>query len=376
MERVTREGGAPFELVAGIEARHKGLRHLEIYQHRGKAGYGKTGLTYVTKHDGRLAEADERPSESAEEIAAQVFTDAVKHHADHQGNRAFKLVLYSAKKDSVSKGEVTFSLDDSDDIDGDSVARIEAVSRASFVEELKGYVAQLHAKDIERVTAVNSLLKSHAEGARQLFEVVTGTVIPQVLEMRLDALEDRAEAFELGAQVDPRRRRWTRRAGPAEERSEGWKEAADGLKQFLGGPMGQLGLAKALGVSPEQVAAYLQGQFGEAGAPGATPAAAANGPAGGMVDVRPTIKRLYFALSAAQREALKTAFGDAWVQALSKAGLAGDPLVAVQALRGALDGMSEDQFGQLEQLLDASQQAIIDELFLQLEQIAKSTPTA
>ena len=370
MQRVDETSTLPFGLIASIQTRHRGLRHLELQQLRGASSYQTIpGQRFSVMRGEVPAEHDEAPDDSVADITTEIWDAARSHHASNAGDQRFQLQLYVAKKDgSIGRYGAKFSLADGADEDatsGQTADVIDARTRrdclSQVLHEQLDYIKALHKNQglhdqqrRDREDKSDRDFNRFSDGVHKVFGAIAD-ILPRILDLRLDAMEDRIEATLEGAGMD---------RSKATADNEQWKGAIDSVKELFSGPVGQAGVAKLLGMSPEEAAKLV------AQSPAATPASTPD--AGEATDIRILLRRLGMSLSSDQQAKLRETFGEKFGANLMRAGMAGSFAESVKIAAGAFADITEEQAQHFDTILNETQITMVGQIWDVLEKIHDS----
>lgn len=297
---------------------------------------GRTGYTAVRggrwqleAESGEPPNHDEEPTEELSEIARTVYGDAVL--ANQEGGQGlFQAVLYVATKEGGSKHITKFTVGEGTTPDGR-----EERAKASFMDALTQ-----HCKDLYSVIYRGAYVNARAlEGIQR--------TLPGLIELRLDAIDDRAEAMLEGLGERPKKRQ-------QEPEPNAWQPAADSLREVLK-TFGPAVAMKSFGLTIDEAKAL----FGSDGTPGVQainvkePAANAS--------LRDLLVAFGESLSAQQKPMLLAALDAALVLKLQAAAKTDNDLAAATLCAEVLDTLKQNEAKAtaLEKLLSKSQRDLL-----------------
>lgn len=231
MKRSENSDGVPLELLTGVTDHRKGLRWVELHQLRGRNSYQPvpgerwelhTADDAPTPHDGY-------PADDAATIARELH-EASRAVKARGGDPRFLARLFQVTKDGATEhDDVKFS------VDPESAASAREVEISTREDALVLAMQELRESHKEMRGAVTSIFGSLAA----VFQAVgTATAwpaqaLPKLLELRMDAFEDRAAAHLLAMQ--------DKDDGSLKEKME---VSVKNLKQVVNGPVGRAVLKK------------------------------------------------------------------------------------------------------------------------------------
>lgn len=322
MIRDTNTSGVPIELASAARDHHKGLRVVELLQHRGRSAYQLVERFLLVTKENEPPAHDEHPNEDPRSIAEQLWTAACALRRKG-GDQRLAAKFYTA----TEKGELQASELCKFDVpleelleQGGSGKDVEAVARANFIDSLVAYSNRLHG-------VVGELGDKLADGVTKMFNAQTNTIgkvaemLPRLLEMRMDAAE--AEVRALVSEL---------RASTGKS-SEDWKEAGKNFVEVAKGPVGAAMAAKLLGIDPKDAAAFFA-QFG-----GDAPSSTTTTATGSLRDL---ITQLGNSLTESQKATLLAGLGLDALQHLQTAQRATDEATCRDATRKFFVALGED----------------------------------
>lgn len=296
---------APTSLISTLEAHLEGTAHIDLEHKRGRSGYQPTGLRWGVD-----------PDDDPHEVAHQILDEATGHFHNEGGGRekGYRILLSGEKVDEKAE----FS------VDPNAPTRSEDQARSSFIHTMTFHFGQVYRENLYGMRA-----------QREMVEAVT-KVIPGLISLRLDAIDDRAEAMLEGL---------GRR--PSSSDDNGWDGAVDTVKEAIR-TFGPAMAAKAFDLSPEQTEALMRGQV------------PADGESAGDDSVRGLLVKLGSSLSNAQKTEMVKTVGLPYVNEIGAITKLKDEAEARRRTAKLLDAMDKsDKADALMRVLDEEQQAIL-----------------
>ena len=354
MEKETTDlGGVPAELLNGIDEHHLGLRHLELQQMRGRAGYQTcVGEKYTFKNGaGEPPKHDEHPSRSALEVAQLVWSVAKNTRRTIGGDQRFAVKVLNVGEDknvktSVIRFDVPLEemLDDAGNGEG-----AEAKARSTFTLELVRYTASIHDLGAR-------LGDKYADGMGKMFDGQARTLdrvegmLGKIVELVEKVVELRFDAAEAEVRAELARVRG--------EKNEDWKQVGTTLKDIVKSPVGIAAAAQLLGLKPEDAAKMMAELGGDE--EDAAKKQVANDE-GYQHSIREPLDKLVKSLQPHQKAALLVGLGGS-LATLQAAGKSTDETSARAKLAEFFDDLGEDgspKWKVIEDNLDEKQRALV-----------------
>lgn len=351
MEKDVVEGGLPPELLTGIEEHHRGLRHLELQQMRGRSGYVTVaGERYSFKtSNGDPPAHDEGPTRSPLEVAQQVWSIARQTRRTVGGDQRFALKLLNIdERKAIKTTTVRFDVTLDELLEEPNSTDVDARARATFTNEMVRYVASIHELGAR-------LGEKYAEGMTKMFDGQARTLdrvegmlgkvvelVEKVIELRFDAAE-----AEVRAEL----------AKVAGQKNEDWKQVGSTLKDVVNSPVGIAAAAQLLGLKPEEAAKLMNSLGAEEDE---TKKQVANDQ-GYAHSIREPLDKLVESLSAPQKAKLLLGLGGSLAK-LQAAGKATDETTARAKLSEFFDDLGDDgspKWKVIEDTLDDKQRGLV-----------------
>jgi hypothetical protein len=328
---------SPVTLLAAARSRHRGLRIVELEQFRGRAYVG-IGVRWTLERDGEPVGPDDEPDDKPDDIAAEVYAAACEAKGDGDGRfRALFFSVSSSRGGELEKYESKFVVGDDAPTSSDAVD-VEAQARADLVDELRSYVRQLHNMNIAQWKSITGIFESVSAVVE-----APAKMLPRVLDLRMQAFEDRAAALGLVEET-----------AAASDSSERMKESFAELKGLAQGPLGRAAIGRLIGLEGDDLREYVGISDG-----GSTP---------GESGIRSLLVELAGTLTDAQKSNLKTQLGAQRVELLITAATAVDERTAagcVAKFFGEIDDAG--LFGTLQGELTDEQQKLVARVMDELE---------
>ena len=340
MRRRDTTAAAPTTLLTGVRDHHHGLRLLELEQNWGTKSYSATGIAWELEAEGEPTPADSPPDEDPEAIAAEVYAAAWNHREQHGGDARFRAVLYCATKSGATeRHDVRFSVDA--EPRSEKGSDVEARSRANFLDSVVSYVKLMHNMNIAQWKSMQGVFESVATVVR-----APADMLPRVLDLRMEAFEDRAAALGLLEEG-------AAKSSMAEAKSERWKEAVGELKSMTQGPMGRAAVGRLLGLEGDELKKYVGLDDEQSDS------------AGG---IRELLMTLYKKLDDKQKTTLREKVGASRVELLVTAATAPDEKAAAGCVaKFFAEVESAGLFGTLQEALTEEQAQLVARVMDELE---------
>lgn len=309
----------PTPLTDAIETHLGGLRRLRLLRVKGQSGathLAGAAWSFETQF-GAAPQFGELPDVEAEDVADTVHARALAALAEGGKDRRFRVDLTRALEDGSEETlSVGFQLDDAA---AAAAVALEGTDRAGASQErlnlsMVAYIDKLHAQNV-------ALLNGAGRGMR----AVVGT-LPTLIQVRLDALEDRVEAtLERGGVSAP-------------TGDEPWRaEAMKGIRELM------------VAVAP--------GIFSGKDAPAES--------------LRGKLQALGKTFTAEQLKSLVALAGGDVALKLKKAGGADDDIAAAGLMVEVVQAVDAEAFGEI---LTEAQREQLDSILTMLEQVLDSVP--
>lgn len=211
-----RETPSRTHLPAGLQDHasdhHLGLVRVRLLRVRGKAGKYPVASWTMHTADGETPTHEQHPEDEPEAIAEEVFRAAVDDLADSDNNDKRCCVEFVQVREDKSTTTTEFGWKLDGDLDG--LARSTDSAHATFLAEQARYIGDLQVFSLR-------LLRENSLAIREVTKM-----IPALIGLRFEALEDRAEAV-LAANGVPTARR------EGEDKSEWVAETGKTARAFL-----------------------------------------------------------------------------------------------------------------------------------------------
>jgi hypothetical protein len=354
MERETTSASeAPLELLNACDSHHKGLRHVELHQVRGRSGYVPLdGMRWRFKNDeGEPCTHEDRPTTPAREIALGIYGAAIEARKLPGGSsERFAIKFHNAdqhgevRSSTLTKFEVV--LPDGIAAQPQTIAEAESLAHISMLAQMQTMIGDLHTRlesqSVKKDEAIDKITKSVSDGIEKLVGatvtsiVSVAHVLPLIVSARLDAAEHEAEAIRAiaSAKDDGKATQW-------------WSDRAKEVVDIVKSPPAIALAAQAFGMDPKQMLELF----------GSKPPADANTPP----SIRALVQQLGVSLTPEQQAKLAAGMGQKLMK-LRAVGTTDNDEAAAKICAEFFSSLTNADWKLLAEQLDEDQSKIVTDI--------------